>query len=142
MATLTLGQASKLAGVGKTTLTRAINSGRLSAQRQADGSYRIDPAELSRVYEIRVETPATVSSAGDAVHHATPARDPSETPEIAALLAALEAEVKALREMLARADRQADDLRQERDGWRSQTETTTRLLTDGVWHVWMIVRAR
>lgn len=130
MKPLTLGQAAKLAGVGKTTLTRAINSGRLSAQRQDNGSYRIDPAELSRVYEIRIETPETVAATGPVVHRATAYRDTTETPETAIQLAALDAEVKALREMLARVDRQVDDLRQERDGWRSQAESATRLLTD------------
>ena len=45
---VTLGQASKLTGLGKFTLTRAIKSGRLSASRNEDGSYSIDPSELSR----------------------------------------------------------------------------------------------
>ena len=67
---LTLGQAARLAGVGKTTLTRAIKAGRLSATRRDDGSYEIDPAELSRVYSIRLETPETVAQSGHAVHHA------------------------------------------------------------------------
>jgi excisionase family DNA binding protein len=36
--TLTLGQAAKLAQVGKTTLTRAIRAGRLSATRRVTPS--------------------------------------------------------------------------------------------------------
>ena len=40
---LTLGQAAKLAGTSKTTLTRAIRAGRLSATRRDDGGYAIDP---------------------------------------------------------------------------------------------------
>jgi len=126
MTTLTLGQAAKLASVGKTTLTRAIKSGRLSAERREDGSYRIDPAELSRAYEISVETPETVTGTGDVVHRATVGRDTGETAETLIRLAAAEAEIKGLREMLARAD--AD-----RDAWRSQAENssaTVRLLTD------------
>jgi excisionase family DNA binding protein len=47
-----LSQAAKLAGVSKATIHRAIKSGRLSATRQDDGSYQIDPAELYRVYEM------------------------------------------------------------------------------------------
>ena len=46
----TLGQAAKAAGVSKTTLRRAIENGRLSASRNADGSYEIDPAELHRAF--------------------------------------------------------------------------------------------
>ena len=99
MTTLTLGQAAKLASVGKTTLTRAIKSGRLSAERREDGSYRIDPAELSRAYEISVETPETVTGTGDVVHRATVGRDTGETAETLIRLAAAEAEIKGLREM-------------------------------------------
>lgn len=44
----TLGQAAKAADVSKTTIQRAIKSGRLSASRQDDGSYVIGPAELHR----------------------------------------------------------------------------------------------
>jgi excisionase family DNA binding protein len=46
----TLGQAAKAVGVSKTTLRRAIESGRLSATRNEDGSYEIDPAELHRAF--------------------------------------------------------------------------------------------
>lgn len=46
----TLGQAAKAAGRQKTTLLKAIESGRLSATRDAFNRWQIDPAELSRVY--------------------------------------------------------------------------------------------
>jgi excisionase family DNA binding protein len=46
----TLGEAARQAGVSKPTLSKAISSGRLSAEKQPDGSYRIQPAELFRVY--------------------------------------------------------------------------------------------
>lgn len=47
---LTLGKASKEAGVSKTAISNAIKSGRLSAIKTDTGSYEIDPAELFRVY--------------------------------------------------------------------------------------------
>ncbi len=47
---LTLRQAAELTGKSKSTLTRAIKSGRLSASREGDGMYAIDPAELARAY--------------------------------------------------------------------------------------------
>jgi excisionase family DNA binding protein len=59
---LTLRQAAELTGKSKSTLTRAIKSGRLSASRDAEGMYAIDPAELARAYPF-VETP-------DALHDA------------------------------------------------------------------------
>jgi hypothetical protein len=45
-----LGQAARAAGRSKTTINRAIKTGRLSASRRDDGSYEIDPAELTRAY--------------------------------------------------------------------------------------------
>ena len=46
----TLGQAAKATGISKPTLSRAVKSGKISAQKQGDGSFIIDPAELHRVY--------------------------------------------------------------------------------------------
>lgn len=46
----TLGQAAKAVGKSKTTLHRAIKSGKISAARLEDGSYSIDPSELHRVF--------------------------------------------------------------------------------------------
>jgi excisionase family DNA binding protein len=133
MTKLTLGQAAKLAGVGKTTLTRAIKSGRLSADRREDGSYRIDPAELSRVYEISVETPATGNETGNVAHRATAGRDSRETAETTAQQAALDERIAGLQEIVRRLDEQARDLREERDAWRVQAENASQavmLLTD------------
>lgn len=137
MTTLSLGQAAKLTGVGKTTLTRAIKSGRLSAERREDGSYRIDPAELSQTYEISIERPATGSGAGDVVPRATGNRHPNETAEMAARQAALDTEIAGLREIVRRLDDQARDLRGERDAWRVQAENASQaviLLTNQTSH--------
>ena len=108
---VSLGQAAKLTGKGKTTLTRAIQAGRLSATRRADGGYEIDPAELARVYEIRIETPETAATVSATVHHETASRD----PETVSRLAAMEAELKGLKELLA-------EVRQSRDDWKGQAE--------------------
>jgi len=104
---LTLGQAAKIAGCGKTTLTRAIKAGRLSATRNDDGSYAIDASELSRVFSV---TPEGVSATGDTVHRATP-RD----PELETRLALAEAELRAMKDMLT-------EVRQSRDDWKAQAE--------------------
>lgn len=133
---LTLGQAARLTNTSKTTLTRAIKAGRLSATRRDDGGYEIDPAELARVFTVTPETPAPVAATGDVAHRATLERDPAVTPvtpaldpETAARLATAEAEVAGLKALLAeikanrdetRADR--DQLRVDRDGWRERAE--------------------
>jgi excisionase family DNA binding protein len=48
---LTLRQASRQVMASKSTILRAIQSGRMSAHRQDDGSWRIDPAELFRCFD-------------------------------------------------------------------------------------------
>lgn len=46
----TLGEAAKATGLTKPTLAKAIKNGKLSATKNDNGSYSIDPAELHRVY--------------------------------------------------------------------------------------------
>lgn len=116
---LSLRNAAKEAGVSKSTILRAIQSGRLSSARTPDGGYDIDPAELFRVYD-----PAATKrpEAGPEGHNA-PAID-------AAATAALEAQIEGLREIIRRADAAADEIRQDRDRWRSMAESQQRLLSD------------
>jgi hypothetical protein len=74
MSTLTLGAAAKMAGVSKSTLSRAIKAGRMSAAgRRDDGGYEIDAAELCRVFPARTpaEDDATGGSNGAMTRHAT-----------------------------------------------------------------------
>jgi hypothetical protein len=47
----TLGTAAIATGKSKTTIHRAIKSGKLSAFRREDGTFEIDPSELHRVFE-------------------------------------------------------------------------------------------
>lgn len=116
---LSLRNAAKEAGVSKSTILRAIQGGRLSAGRTEDGGYDIDPSELFRVY-----SPAAEKRSGtNAERQDAPAAE-------AAAMAALEAQIEGLREILKRADATADELRQERDKWRSMAETQQRLLVD------------
>ena len=47
----TLSQAAEATGKNKATIQRAIKKGKISASKNASGSYEIDPAELHRVYD-------------------------------------------------------------------------------------------
>ena len=47
---LSMGKAAKLADVSKATLSRAIKSGKVSATKNNNGCWELDPAELCRVY--------------------------------------------------------------------------------------------
>ncbi|RYF20244.1 MAG: DNA-binding protein [Oxalobacteraceae bacterium] len=55
----TLGEAAKATGISKASISRAINSGRISAIKNDSGSFSIEPVELHRVYPPK--SAATVS---------------------------------------------------------------------------------
>ncbi len=59
MTSFSLRQAAQQAGTSKSTILRAIQSGRLSATRTDDGGYSISPAELFRVYPPKSQAVAT-----------------------------------------------------------------------------------
>jgi excisionase family DNA binding protein len=101
----TLGQAAKATGKSKPTLSRAIKNGVISAHRQDDGSYLIDPAELHRVFEPVVSvTPVTGNETGNMKQDVTPCN-----PQV------LQAQNELLREMVRLVEKERDDLRQRLD---------------------------
>ena len=108
MPELSLSQAAKLTGKSKSTINRAIKTGKISAARHEDGSYSIDPAELSRAFNM--EPPEGVKRR-DA--------EPDETR--------LLERIEALETMLSREREMSADLKEDRDRWRQQA---TALLTD------------
>jgi excisionase family DNA binding protein len=128
---ITLGEAARQTGLGKTTVARAIKAGRLSATRTATGSYDIDPAELARCYPFKAATEATEGT--DATVAATGpvlwVHRTSGTPEATVAAAALEAQIVGLREISNLLQRQLDEVREDRERWRSQAEAVQRLIT-------------
>lgn len=108
MPELSLSQAAKLLGKSKSTINRAIKTGKISATRHDDGSYSIDPAELSRAFDVE---PIEGSKRR--------ATEPDE-PRLLERIEALEAMLNREREISA-------DLKEDRDRWRQQA---TALLTD------------
>lgn len=108
MPELSLSQAAKLTGKSKSTINRAIKTGKLSATRHEDGSYSIDPAELSRAFGMEPPDGAKRSGA---------------EPDGTRLLERIE----ALESMLSREREISADLKEDRDRWRQQA---TALLTD------------
>lgn len=46
----TIGQAAKATGKSKSTISKAIKKGRISATQNEIGNYNIDPSELHRIY--------------------------------------------------------------------------------------------
>jgi hypothetical protein len=141
---LSLRTAAAQAGVSKTTIIRAIRSGRLSAPRNDDGGYAIDPAELFRVYppgagveEDQEDRNGTAPGDRDAPPAGPP--DASErtrgtTLDLEVRLARAEARLEVLEGVLElerrRAEERAEELRQERDRWAGMAEASQRQLVD------------
>jgi hypothetical protein len=112
---LSLSEAATAAGIAKSTIWRAVKTGRISATRTHTGTYEVDPAELFRVF------PATPKD-GD-LKQAAMAIAP-------VAMAALEAQIGALKEVSSLLKDQLEDIRKDRDAWRTQAESTQRLLVD------------
>ena len=115
----TLGDAAKAVGKSKTTLHRAIKSGRISATKLDDGSYAIDPSELHRVF------PPVTAGTLDEVFHRNDAERQGNTLET--LRIQLEMQEKERERERALLQETIADLREDRDKWRQQA---TALLED------------
>ena len=104
----TLGEAAKATGISKASISRAINSGRISAAKKDDGSFSIEPVELHRVYPPKSSAP--VSATLDETARNTEANT-RNTIDSKVLQARLDAALEQLR------DREGtiDDLRQRLD---------------------------
>ena len=102
---LTLGQAAAKVGKSKPTILKALKTGRMSATKVGN-EWQIEPAELFRVYP---QTTKVNDNPSPSVN------TQENTIEIAVLRAKLEA-----------AEKQIDDLKEDRDQWRA---TANRLLS-------------
>jgi ArsR family metal-binding transcriptional regulator len=103
----TLGQAAKATGKSKTTIQRAVAKGLVSAEKGQNGEYRIDPAELHRIFPLK--NSGTVPE--NAIWNETrPLGDSAE----------LTARIKGLEEMLVREREALDEVRADRDAWKQQ----------------------
>ena len=115
MQKLSLNKAAKEAGVAKSTLLEALNSGRMSAEKNDRGHWQIDPSELFRVFPKSSSTEQEKSNP-------TPNKKPQKTEENNAL----EVEVKMLREQIERMDtereRERTQLTDQIEALREQAE--------------------
>lgn len=115
MPDMTMTQAAEWAGVTRATIHKAIKSGRLTAPKDGGGVYRINPAELERVYRPKA---VDVSEDGQ-----------MSSPDIVEAMVAKNKQIALLRELADKAEATAADLRAERDRLLGIVEATTRLLT-------------
>src|SRR4051812_28860788 len=112
---LSLTEAARTAGTSRSSLFRAIRSGRLSATRTEHGEFRIDEAELARVF-----AGETRSRTGTAECRETP-----DQTDLKSRNAALETEVRMLREQGALMREMLNKIEADRDAWKGQAERLT-----------------
>lgn len=123
---LTLNQAARECGRSKSTLSNALKTGKLSAERGDKGSYLIDPAELFRVFP--KTSPDDQSGPITNPHKANANRDIEQ--EIEALhrqIATLNLERERERAQLSD---QISDLRRRLDQESEERRSLTAMLTD------------
>ena len=104
----TLSQAAKEVGKAKSSLFKAIKNGKMSALKNEEGQYQIDPAELYRVFPCEQKN------------------EQARTEENNGKTTLIEEKVKYLEREIGRLERTETDLREDRDHWRRQA---TALLT-------------
>ena len=99
----TAGTAAKAVGKTKSTITKAIASGKLSAIKNDNGAWEIDASELYRVYPptpletVKIEQNDTLKE-----------------------MVGNSKEIEALERLLKAAEEQIYDLKADRDEWRKQ----------------------
>ena len=106
----TLAAAAAATGLSKTTIFRAIKSGKISGSKDVNGQWQVEPAELHRVYPPFAEgAVCTDALQHHASVHATAA------VELELKLAVLEERVIYLKDAL-------DEMRGQRNAWQTQAE--------------------
>lgn len=113
---LSLNKAAKTCGRAKSTILDAIKSGRLSAPKDKRGRYSIDPSELHRVFPFKSLEPQEPGSFDPREPYPTLTENHPNTY-------VLEREVELLREMLEKAETNAEH-------WRKMVERQQTLLAD------------
>lgn len=106
---MTLTEAAKWAGVTRPTIFKALKNGKLSGQKDDAGEWRIDPAELERVYQPGKQGNVSGNTG-------------LSIPDIAEAIAAKDREIALLRDALA-------DARTQRDRAMELAASQMRLLT-------------
>lgn len=108
---LSLRQAAQATAMSKSAILRAIQAGKISAVRDSNKNWTIDAAELFRVYK---PAPSSTDAHTSVSQH-------NADPDLAAKLAAAEASLAALNQLLS-------EIKQSRDDWKQQAQQQSVLL--------------
>ena len=115
---LSLAEAAQQTALNRSTILRAIKSGKISGTRDPNGAWVVEPAELFRVF-----APAEAAAQGVPDHA-------QADPELRIRLQVAEERLGELKQMIAdmgvRHERETTDLRAQRDSWQQQAERLAR----------------
>lgn len=125
MTALSLREAAQQTGANKSTIWRAIKSGRMSANRLDDGGFAIDPAELFRVFPPQPSERQDATADSVAQWPASRATDKNKIAELTAKLAAADAAIAGLRELIAEVRQSRDACQAQAEDWKTQAGRLT-----------------
>lgn len=105
-------RAADLTGRSKSTIQRAMKSGKLSFEIDEHGQRLIDVSELERVFGLAPERPAAANSVKAEIQRA---QDMIETER-------MKMRIRMLEDQLHMTQQQLDDVREQRDQWQKQAQ--------------------
>jgi DNA repair ATPase RecN len=118
----TLGTAAKATGKSRTAILRAIKTGKISALKDENGHYQIDPSELFRVYI------AVTGNSTNGVNNA--GYEQSVTPDVTPkLIDILERERQQMQATIDDLRRRLDEAEEARKDAAAETRRLTQMLT-------------
>ena len=143
---LSLGKAAKEAGVAKSTISKALSSGKLSYREKNSDGYKIDPAELFRVYPKTTKTDADELSPNDW-------QSGQAGAETLPYSAKFEIQLAGLKSLVAEKDRRIADLESDRaqiredrhrltENWQEERVRLLKLLEDNTGTVKLLTDER
>ncbi len=113
-----MGQAARAVGMSKTSILRSIKAGRISGTKDEFGQWCIEPCELHRVYPPLTD----VTDDNRAEEGAVTSGVTGALAEVTVRAALAEARLTDLKAMLHEMRSGVEDLKRDRDEWRTQAQ--------------------
>ena len=121
-------EAAQAVGISKQGIIKSITRGRISAIKNKNGEWEIDPSELFRVYDtVKLVDTVDASTNSECISQSPPYIQP-KTSALQEKIVSLEERNKRLEEQLARAEKREEWLMAANDKLTQVLESQTRLL--------------
>lgn len=113
-------RAAELTGKSKSTIQRAMNSGKLSFELDPNGRRVIDVSELERAFGLQQSGGSTGSTGGASVSSSSSVEQELEKASTLIEMERMKMRIKMLEGQLETAEQQIEDLQNQRDQWQKQ----------------------